>query len=135
MLGSNDAPLSIRAARALARYVAKDDAEKALEELRDLCVEIEEEGVDEMQKGLVRVLAGTAFVRECEVEEALETLGAGSSNENLDAYVSDNIIKTIPCSRSHIILQGGTHSPNLPLYQPCGPGKERVRPCSKMGRR
>jgi len=85
ILSTEEPSLSIRAVRALAKYVAKDDVEKALEELRDLCVEIEEEGVDEKENSLVRVLAGTAFAREGEVEEALETLGAGSSTENLDA--------------------------------------------------
>jgi len=85
ILPTEGTSLSIRAIRALARYVAKDDTEKALEELRDLCVEIEEEGVEEKENGLVRVVAGTAFAKEGEVEEALETLGAGSSTENLDA--------------------------------------------------
>ncbi|KIJ45205.1 hypothetical protein M422DRAFT_30050 [Sphaerobolus stellatus SS14] len=85
ILDADDSSLSIRAVRALARYIAKDDAEKALEDLRDLCIEIEEEGVDEKEKGLVKVIAGTAFAREGEVEEALETLGAGTNNDNLDA--------------------------------------------------
>ena len=41
--------------------------------------------VDEKEKGLVRVLAGTAFTRAGEIEEALETLGAGTQHENLEA--------------------------------------------------
>lgn len=86
LLGPDDASLSARAVRALARYVAKDNTEKVLEELRDLSVEIDE-SVDEKEKGLVRVVAGTAFTLEGEVEEALETLGAGSDVEDLDAYV------------------------------------------------
>lgn len=84
----------LRAARALARYVeaapsGADEKDTALEELRDLCVEIEGDDVDvsETARGQVRVLAGTAFAREGEVEEALETLGVGSSSENLEAYV------------------------------------------------
>jgi len=84
LLDSFDASLSVRSVRALARYVAKDNTEKALEELRDLSVEIDE-AVDEQEKGLVRVVSGTAFSLEGEVEEALETLGAGTSVENLDA--------------------------------------------------
>jgi hypothetical protein len=59
----------------------------ALDELRDLSVEVEE-GVNPVENGLVRVIAGTAFAREGEVEEALETLGADLNVQNLDAYVS-----------------------------------------------
>jgi coatomer subunit epsilon len=44
-------------------------------------------GVDEQEKGLVRVIAGTAFSREGEIEEALQSLGTGTGVENLDAYV------------------------------------------------
>ena len=66
-----------------------DEADTALEELRDLCVEIEGDDVDasEREKGWVRVIAGTAFARAGELEEALETLGAEASTENLEAYV------------------------------------------------
>ncbi|EPQ56504.1 hypothetical protein GLOTRDRAFT_39548 [Gloeophyllum trabeum ATCC 11539] len=82
--------VSLKAVTALARYrQATEDADKdsALEELRDLCVEIEGEdgSTDERQKALVRVIAGTAFVWAGEIEEALETLGAGTSHENLEA--------------------------------------------------
>lgn len=54
-----------------------------------MCVEIEGEDAEseEKEKDMVKVLAGTAFARAGEVEEALETLGAGSSTENLEAYV------------------------------------------------
>ena len=37
------------------------------------------------EKGVVRVLAGTAFARAGEIEEALETLGAGNDTQNLEA--------------------------------------------------
>ncbi|KAJ3555155.1 hypothetical protein NM688_g2734 [Phlebia brevispora] len=82
--------VAVRAVAALARYTgATKDAEKdaALEELRDLAVEIEGEDVegDEKDKWLVRTLAGTAFARAGEVEEALETLGAGSNTQSLEA--------------------------------------------------
>ncbi|GJJ12754.1 hypothetical protein Clacol_010365 [Clathrus columnatus] len=83
LLDPNNTSLSVRALRALARYLSKE-GENALEELRDLCVEIEEEGIDEKEKSLVKVAAGTAFAREGEIEEALETLGAGTGVENLD---------------------------------------------------
>ncbi|KAJ7612464.1 coatomer complex protein [Mycena polygramma] len=70
--------VAVKAVSALARYVSAADATKqeaALEELRDLAVEIEGdvEGT-ERDKSAVRVLAGTAFARAGEVEEALETL-------------------------------------------------------------
>lgn len=71
----------------MARFVGASDSAKseaALEELRDLSVEIEgddSEGSDS-EKALVRVLAGTAFARAGEVEEALETLG--SETEDLE---------------------------------------------------
>lgn len=84
ILPPGNSSLSSRAVRALAKYVAGEDGEKALEELRDLCIEIEEEGVDEKEKSMVKVVAGTAFAREGEMEEALETLGAGTTIENLD---------------------------------------------------
>ena len=80
----------LKAVASLARYVGASgspEAEAALEELRDLSVEIEGEDAEgnELEKALVRVLAGTAFARAGEVEEALETLG--SETEDLEAYV------------------------------------------------
>jgi len=80
--------IALKAVASLARYVDAADstkAEAALEELRDLSVEIEGEDVDESErdKALVRVLAATAFARAGEVEEALETLG--SDTEDLEA--------------------------------------------------
>ncbi|KAJ7066640.1 coatomer complex protein [Mycena amicta] len=76
--------VALKAVSALARYVASPKAESILEELRDLAVEIEGdvEG-SERDKLAVRVLAGTAFARAGEVEEALETLG--SETEDLEA--------------------------------------------------
>jgi coatomer protein complex subunit epsilon len=82
--------LALKAVAALARYVSAvgiAEQEVSLEELRDLCVEIEGDDVErnEQDKDMVKVLSGTAFARAGEVEEALETLGAGSSTENLEA--------------------------------------------------
>lgn len=86
---SNTENIALKAVAGLARYVVAGAAEKdaALEELRDLCVEIEGEDLDatEKEKGMVRVLAGTAFALAGEVEEALETLGVGTNTENLEA--------------------------------------------------
>jgi len=83
--------VALKAVAALARYVAADDEETAeeaaLEELRDLAVLIEDESEGtEREKALVRVVAGTAFARAEEIEEALETLG--TDTEDLEAYVT-----------------------------------------------
>lgn len=80
--------VAIKAASSLARYVGASDAaakESALEELRDLSVEVEggDAEDDERDSALVKVLAGTAFAREGEIEEALETLG--TDTEDLEA--------------------------------------------------
>jgi len=80
--------VALKAVAALAKSVAADDpAEKetTLEELRDLAVEIEGDDIagTERDKATVRVLAGTAFARAGELEEALETLGADT--EDLEA--------------------------------------------------
>jgi len=83
--------VTIKAVSSLARYIAatapssesSERAEAALEELRDLSVEIEGDDIEasDREKWLVRVLAGTAFSRAGEVEEALETLGLNGGNE------------------------------------------------------
>lgn len=79
--------VALKAVASLARYIAAKDEttkESALEELRDLSVEIEDDGEGtEREKALVRVLAGTAFARAGELEEALETLG--TETEDLEA--------------------------------------------------
>ncbi|KAI0704265.1 coatomer complex protein [Cytidiella melzeri] len=78
--------VAIKAVGGLAKYVSEPD-ESVLEELRDLCVEIEGDDVegDEKDRWVVRVLAGTAFARAGEVEEALETLQAGENKTSLEA--------------------------------------------------
>ncbi|KAK2463513.1 hypothetical protein APHAL10511_004264 [Amanita phalloides] len=80
--------IAVRSASALARYVAVDDDadnDAALEELRDLAVEIEGDDSEgsSREKALVRVLVATACVRAGELEEALETLG--TDTEDLEA--------------------------------------------------
>jgi len=79
--------LALKAVSVFANYISAPAGEAALEELRDLCVEIEGDDVEatEREKGWVRVVAGTAFARAGEIEEALETLGAESTTENLEA--------------------------------------------------
>ena len=82
--------LSLKASRSLAHYIVAatsgDDYEPSLEELRDLCVEVEED-VSVTERWSVRVLAGTAFAHAGELEEALETLGVGTNTESLEACV------------------------------------------------
>ncbi|RDB20839.1 Coatomer subunit epsilon-1 [Hypsizygus marmoreus] len=83
--------VAVKATASLAKYVAasgsasKDAQEASLEELRDLAVEIEGDDAEgsDSDKALVRVLAGTAFTRAGEIEEALETLGVDT--EDLEA--------------------------------------------------
>ena len=81
--------VALKSVAALARFMSADEdaREAVLEELRDLSVEIEGGDADasDWEKGIVRVLAGTAFARAGEVEEALETLGAGNDTHNLEA--------------------------------------------------
>jgi len=90
LLPAEDASLSAKSVRSLAAYFnakkAEDDEakEKALDELRDLCLEIEGEEVEDDVKGLVRCTAAVAFIQERENEEALETLEAGTSTRNLE---------------------------------------------------
>ncbi|KIL69253.1 hypothetical protein M378DRAFT_157503 [Amanita muscaria Koide BX008] len=88
VIGEDDENVTLRAVRALSKYTSvKEDTEKeaALEELRDLALEIEGEDSEhsEKDKAFVRVLAATAFVRAGETEEALETLG--TDTEDLEA--------------------------------------------------
>jgi len=98
--------VTIKAVSALAHYIAattpsssksSEEAEAALEELRDLSVEIEGDDLEasDKEKWLVRVLAGTAFARAGEVEEALETLGMSGGNEtSIEACVFLHVAST-----------------------------------------
>lgn len=87
--------VAVKAAASLARYVGASESEQesSLEELRDLAVEIEGDDVegDDRDKALVRVLAGTAFARAGEVEEALETLGVDTEDLEACVLVSTNL--------------------------------------------
>ncbi|KAL5492077.1 hypothetical protein ACEPAI_3524 [Sanghuangporus weigelae] len=89
LISPNSDSLSLKAVRALAKYVQEEegdgDRDAPLEELRDLCVEVEGDEVDVKERWNVRVVAATAFARAGEIEEALETLGVGTNNESLEA--------------------------------------------------
>ena len=91
-LPRDDPSYPVRSIRGLATYFNAKSAghheqkDKALDELRDLCIEIEGEELDDDVKGTVRVLAAVAFVREGELEEAQETLQGDVTMKNLEAY-------------------------------------------------
>lgn len=95
VLPANSSSVAVKAVRALAQSL---DDEAALETLRDLCVEIEgdDAAADEKEKSAVRVAAATAFARAGETEEALETLGAGTPTEDLDACAAQPSPISIP---------------------------------------
>jgi len=102
LLPTDSEDVTIKAVSSLAHYIASssessDGDEAALEELRDLSVEIEGDDLEasDKDKWLVRVLAGTAFARAGEVEEALETLGlSGGNEESVEACVFLHIIQS-----------------------------------------
>jgi coatomer subunit epsilon len=97
LVPSESENVALKAVSALATYVSSP-SEDALEELRDLSVEIDGDEVEgsEEDKATVRVLAGTAFARAGEIEEALETLG--SDTEDLEAYVCYPSFTAYTCS-------------------------------------
>ena len=104
--------LALKAVAVFANYISSPTGDAALEELRDLCVEIEGDDVDasEREKGWVRVVAGTAFARASEVEEALETLGAESTTENPEAYVPHQRVNAPKCA-TNLYLQLANSDP------------------------
>jgi coatomer protein complex subunit epsilon len=86
LVPSDTENVALRAVAALA------NGGEGLETLRDLCVETEAEGeedIGEWEKEMVAVLAATAFVRAGEIEEALETLrDAGKAGNETSAVLS-----------------------------------------------
>ena len=105
LLPTDSEDVTIKATSSLARYIAattppsdeeSEAAETALEELRDLCIEIDDLEASEKNKWLVAVLAGTAFARAGEVEEALETLGLNGDNQaSVEACVFLHVNPTV----------------------------------------
>jgi coatomer protein complex subunit epsilon len=118
LIPTNSENVAVKAAASLARYVAASGTEQEapLEELRDLAVEIEGDDAegDDRDKDIVRVLAGTAFARAGEVEEALETLGVDT--EDLEACVTVMIRAKPTVLTASSSIQRGSHSTNLPIY-------------------
>lgn len=76
--------VALKAATALCNYIDTEE-ESALEAMRDVIAEIEGDDGEgtARDKAVVRVLAGTAFARAGEVEEALDSLG--NESEDLEA--------------------------------------------------
>ncbi|KAJ9124033.1 hypothetical protein QFC22_000826 [Naganishia vaughanmartiniae] len=88
-LSSNEPPASARAIQSFAGYLdaSEDDKESKLDELRDLVLEYEGEEVDEEtreEERIVRCMAGTAFILQIEVEEAVTTLTEGCGKTDLE---------------------------------------------------
>lgn len=134
IIPSDSENVAVKAVAALARYVgAADQSEKdsVLEELRDLSVEIESEDIEgsDRDKALVRVLAGTAFARAGEIEEALETLG--TDTEDLEAYVAVQVT----CHRLFTFqYQCSCRCTDISFYQSPRPCQEGVRTLQALGR-
>ncbi len=97
-LKASSPPASAKAVAVFAEYISATEGDPKsgkVEELRDLLLEYEEEGdaEDEGEEGevgmkeeerIVRVMAGTAFILEGEVEEAYATLTEGCGKTDLE---------------------------------------------------
>ncbi|TXT15862.1 hypothetical protein VHUM_00365 [Vanrija humicola] len=85
-LAVEPAPPSARAASALATYLSSSGAERAaaVDEVRDLVLEVEGDDVEADVEGPTRVLAGTIFILEKENEEAVATLTEGAAKSDLE---------------------------------------------------
>jgi coatomer protein complex subunit epsilon len=90
-LSSDEPTSSARAIKAFAEYLQSEDKPSQVEELRDLVLEFDAEEVNEEtieDERIVRVMAGTAFILEKEVEEAVTTLSEGCGKTDLEWYVN-----------------------------------------------
>lgn len=86
-LSANEVSPAVRAIKSFAEYLAADDKTSKVEELRDLALEFDAEEVNEdtrEQERIVRVMAGTVFILEKEVEEAVTTLSEGCGKTDLE---------------------------------------------------
>lgn len=78
-----------KAVDALARYVSSGPgAEGIVDEVRDLVLEFEDESEEDEEKkkveSVVRVVAGTVFIKEGENEEGVATLTEGAAKSDLE---------------------------------------------------
>ncbi|WRT67842.1 uncharacterized protein IL334_004816 [Kwoniella shivajii] len=82
-LSSDSAPLSAKAVDAFASYLADEEKEAKVDELRDLVLEVEG-NEDEIEESTVRVIASSVFILQGENEEAVTTLNEGRGKEDLE---------------------------------------------------
>jgi len=78
---------SARAVKSFAEYLQADDKLSKVEELRDLVLEYDADEVNEEtveEERVVRSIAGTVFILEKEVEEAVTTLSEGCGKTDLE---------------------------------------------------
>ncbi|WOO77444.1 Coatomer subunit epsilon [Vanrija pseudolonga] len=85
-LAVEPAPPSARAASALATYLSSTGTSRAaaVDEVRDLVLEVEGDAVEADVEGPTRALAGTIFILEKENEEAVATLTEGAAKADLE---------------------------------------------------
>jgi len=76
--------IAYRAVTAFSSYLRAEDKAEALDELREVLLEVEGEEELGWEEGIVRVLSATAFWREGENEEALDTLSAEGARRDLE---------------------------------------------------
>lgn len=101
-LASDEPAASARAVRSFAEYLQAEDKSSKVEELRDLVLEYEPEEVNEETREderVVRSIAGTVFILEKEVEEAVTTLSEGCGKTDLEWSVHGQD-KSWPCHTS-----------------------------------
>jgi hypothetical protein len=76
-----------KATDAFIRYISGSGGEGAVDELRDVVIELEggeDEGNQKVEEGIVRTLAGTVFILEGENEEAVATLTEGAAKTDIE---------------------------------------------------
>ncbi|KZO95987.1 hypothetical protein CALVIDRAFT_145105 [Calocera viscosa TUFC12733] len=81
---AKDPSLAYRAVAAFSSYLRAADKVEGLDELREVVLEVEGEEELGWEEGVVRVLSATAFWREGETEEALDTLSAEGARRDLE---------------------------------------------------
>lgn len=93
-LAIEPAPPSARAAAALATYLSSSGSARAaaVDEVRDLVLEVEGDDVEADVEGPTRVLAGTIFILEKENEEAVATLTEGAAKADLEWWVNPVVL-------------------------------------------
>lgn len=86
-LTADEPAASVRAVKSFAEYLQAEDKSSKVEELRDLVLEYDAEEVNDEtreEERIVRSIAGTVFIVEKEVEEAVTTLSEGCGKTDLE---------------------------------------------------